>query len=72
MPKKKKDSVLQPPYTFDTVWEELIDDENLEALVFSFLSLIFFAMSSTKYTELSLFMAIDRMALPYRRLDRDY
>lgn len=28
MPKKKKDSVLQPPYTFDTVWEELIDDEN--------------------------------------------
>ena len=28
MPKKKKDSVLQPPYKFDTVWEELIDDEN--------------------------------------------
>ncbi len=28
MPKKKKDSVLQPPYKFDAVWEELIDDEN--------------------------------------------
>ena len=28
MTKKKKDSVLLPPYKFDTVWEELIDDND--------------------------------------------
>lgn len=28
MTKKKKDSVLRAPYKFDTVWEELIDDQD--------------------------------------------
>ena len=28
MTKKKKESVLQPPYKFDTVWEELMEDQN--------------------------------------------
>lgn len=27
MPKKKKDTVMRPPYKFDTAWEELIEDE---------------------------------------------
>lgn len=27
MPRKKKETVLQPPYSFDTVWEELMEDE---------------------------------------------
>ena len=27
MTKKKKDEVLQPPYQFDVVWEELIENE---------------------------------------------
>lgn len=35
MAKKKKESVLQPPYKFDTIWEELMEDQNFTKVFLS-------------------------------------